>query len=65
MNHDEWSKGGFFGAVSSRDPEVTAKAKRRSFDAAYKKKILAEVDAVARTGGIGELLRREGLDPRP
>jgi transposase len=48
-------------AASSRDPEVTAKAKRRSFDAAYKKKILAEVDAVAGTGGIGELLRREGL----
>ena len=48
-------------APSSPDPEVTAKAKRRSFDAAYKRKILAEVDAAAGTGSIGELLRREGL----
>jgi hypothetical protein len=34
-------------AASSPDPEVTAKAKRRSFDAAYKKKILAEVRNVS------------------
>jgi transposase len=43
------------------DPEVTPKAKRRSFSATYKKKILAEVDAAERTGSIGEVLRREGL----
>jgi len=43
------------------DPEVTAKAKRRSFNAAYKTKILAEVDAAAGTGNIGEILRREGI----
>jgi transposase len=43
------------------DPEVTPKARRRSFNATYKKKILAEVDAAAGTGSIGELLRREGL----
>jgi transposase-like protein len=43
------------------DEEVTPKAKRRSFSAAYKKKILAEVDAAVGTGSIGELLRREGL----
>lgn len=43
------------------DPEVTAKAKRRSFSAEYKKKILAELDAASGTGAIGELLRREGL----
>jgi transposase len=43
------------------DPEVTPKAKRRSFSAAYKKKILAEVAAAERTGRIGEVLRREGL----
>jgi transposase-like protein len=48
-------------AASSPDTEVTAKAKRRSFGAAYKKRILAEVDAAAGTGSIGELLRREGL----
>lgn len=48
-------------AAGSTDPEVTPKAKRRSFRAAYKKKILAEVDAAAGTGGIGEILRREGI----
>ncbi len=32
------------------DPEVTARAKRRSYNAAYKTKILAEVDAAADTG---------------
>jgi len=36
-------------------------SKRRSFSAAYKKKILTEVDAAAGTGRIGEILRREGL----
>ena len=45
----------------SPDLEVTPKAKRRSFSPAYKKKILAEVDAAAGTGSIGELLRREGI----
>jgi transposase-like protein len=45
----------------SGDPEVTAKAKRRTFSASYKKKILAEVDAAAGSGGIGEILRREGI----
>ncbi len=43
------------------DPEVTAKAKRRSFSAAYKTKILAEVEAAAGSGNIGEILRREGI----
>ena len=43
------------------DPEVTPKAKRRSFSASYKKKILAEVEAAAGTGSIGEILRREGI----
>jgi transposase len=47
--------------AGSPDPEVTPKAKRRSFSAAYKRKILAEVDAAAGTGGIGEILRREGI----
>jgi transposase-like protein len=45
----------------SADPEVTPKARRRSFTAAYKKKILAEMDAAAGSGNIGELLRREGI----
>jgi transposase len=47
--------------IASPDPEVTPKAKRRIFAAAYKKKILAEADAAAGSGQIGELLRREGI----
>jgi transposase-like protein len=44
------------------DPEVVPNAKRRSFTAEYKLAILAEADAAtARPGGIGALLRREGL----
>lgn len=46
----------------SPDPEVTpGKAKRRSFSASYKKKIVAEAEAAAGSGGIGEILRREGI----
>jgi transposase-like protein len=48
-------------ALDSGDPEVTPKAKRRRFSAPYKKKILAEVEAAAGSGGIGEILRREGI----
>jgi transposase len=37
-------------------------AKRRAFTAEYKQAVLAEADAAAaRPGGIGALLRREGL----
>jgi transposase len=44
------------------DPEVVAKAKRRTFTAEYKLRILQEIETVAdRRGGIGALLRREGL----
>ena len=43
------------------DPELVEQAKRRSFSAEYKARILAEADACARPGEIGELLRREGL----
>jgi transposase len=50
------------GTTSRRpDPEVTAKAKRRQFSAQYKLRILREADAMAQIGGIGQLLRREGL----
>ncbi len=42
--------------------EVVPKAKRRTFKAEYKARILREADAAASTrGGVGELLRREGL----
>ena len=43
------------------DPEVVAQAKRRRFTAEYKLRILQEVDAIKGSGGIGALLRREGL----
>jgi transposase-like protein len=48
-------------ASGSPDPEVTPKARRRNFSAAYKKKILTEADSAASSSGIGELLRREGI----
>ena len=44
------------------DPEVVADAKRRTFPAEYKLRILAEAAAAAaQPGAIGALLRREGL----
>src|SRR5450755_517232 len=43
------------------DPELVEQAKRRSFTAEYKAKILARADACTRPGEVGELLRREGL----
>src|SRR5664279_4328800 len=51
------------GQVTDRpNPEVVASAKRRSFTAEYKQRILAEADrAKDAAGGIGALLRREGL----
>ena len=43
------------------DPELVEQAKRRSFTAEYKARILAEADGCTQPGEIGELLRREGL----
>jgi transposase len=44
------------------DPEVAVGAKRRTFTAEYKLRILAEADAAAaQPGAIGALQRREGL----
>ena len=43
------------------NPEVVAKAKRRTFTAGYKERILAAADGARQTGQIGDLLRREGL----
>jgi transposase len=42
------------------DPEVPERPVRRRFSAAYKLDVLAEIDA-AEPGGIGAILRREGL----
>ena len=44
------------------NPEVVAKPKRRTYTAEYKQRILAEAETAAATrGGLGALLRREGL----
>lgn len=43
------------------NPEVLPRAKRRTFTAEYKLRILQEVDACSKPGEIGALLRREGL----
>jgi transposase-like protein len=49
-------------ALPRPDPEVVAGAKRRTFTAEYKLRILAEADAAAaQPGAIGALQRREGL----
>src|SRR5712692_3418835 len=57
------AKAGADSVLASRpDPEVVAKPKRRAFTAEYKLGILQEAEAAAATrGGIGVLLRREGL----
>jgi transposase len=48
--------------VAPPDSEVVAKPKRRSFTAEYKHRILQEAEVAAATrGGLGALLRREGL----
>lgn len=49
------------GVANVPDPEVSAKATRRRFSAAYKARILQETDACTPgSGELGALLRREG-----
>jgi len=48
-------------AVPPPDPEVSAKPKRRQFTAAYKARIVEEVQQCTEQGQIGAILRREGL----
>jgi len=43
------------------DPEVLPRAKRRTFTAEYKLRILQEADQCTQFGEVGALLRREGL----
>ena len=43
------------------DPEVSGKARRRTFSAGYKRRILEKADECTQPGEIGSLLRREGL----
>lgn len=44
-----------------QEVEVVAKAQRRRFTAAYKRRILEEADRCRKPGEVGALLRREGL----
>lgn len=43
------------------DPEVAPRAKRHTYTATYKRRILQEADGCNQPGQIGALLRREGL----
>ena len=45
----------------AEDVQVAAKARRRTYTATYKGKILTEADACTTPGAVGALLRREGL----
>lgn len=47
-------------AAAPANPEVSAKAERRKFSAAYKRSILAEADRGG-PGAVAGILRREGL----
>ena len=49
------------GSAEAPDPEVTARAARRRFSAAYKLQMLRTADACAGAGEVGTVLRRAGL----
>jgi len=49
------------GSSLGAETEVVAKATRRQFTAAYKRRVLQEADRCEQPGEIGALLRREGL----
>jgi hypothetical protein len=44
-----------------QEVEVVAKAQRRRFTVAYKRRVLQEADRCRKPGEVGALLRREGL----
>jgi transposase-like protein len=48
-------------APTSASPELSDRPRRRTFTAQDKLRILAETDRAAQSGGIGVILRREGL----
>jgi transposase-like protein len=48
-------------ASSDEETEVTEKAKRRTFTAEYKRRIVKEAESCKKSGDVGALLRREGL----
>ena len=49
------------GTAKIPDPEVSSLPKRRRFSADYKARVVEEAEACTEAGGIGALLRREGL----
>ena len=48
-------------APAAASPELSARPRRRTFTVEDKLRILADTDRAADTGGIGAILRREGL----
>ena len=61
---DRWGRAHGVGATVASpepDPEVSEKARRRRFSAAYKLRVVEAADACSEPGEIGALLRREGL----
>jgi transposase len=48
-------------APVAASPELAARPRRRTFAARDKLRILAETDGAAASGGIGAVLRREGI----
>src|SRR5271157_4644661 len=48
-------------APASASPELSNRPRRRTFTGRDKMRILAETDRAAETGGIGAILRREGV----
>ena len=48
-------------APASASPELSDRPRRRTFTARDKIRILSETDRAAETGGIGAILRREGV----
>ncbi len=48
-------------AAPRPNPEVLARAKRRTYSGDYKQQVLAEADAARGIGDIGAVLRRHGL----
>jgi len=72
MQHKEASTDGAAGAGSDRRPsvvpapaatapEMSDRPRRRTFTVQTKLRVLAETDSAAGVGGIGAILRREGL----
>ena len=57
----ESKRNGTGGQRESPDPELVERPRRRTFTAAYKLKVLREVEECTKPGEIGALLLREGL----